>query len=70
MRRAAQWDGAFPVDRDGGVDAMMSVEATAEMIAFVQKHHTTSGPFDFVHAGLLTGTPSVDRQTAQRYAST
>jgi alkanesulfonate monooxygenase SsuD/methylene tetrahydromethanopterin reductase-like flavin-dependent oxidoreductase (luciferase family) len=68
MRRAARWDGAFPIDRAGDVTSMMSVEATAEAVAYVQRHRSASRPFDFVHAGLLTGDPDIDRQRVREYA--
>jgi hypothetical protein len=68
MRRAAAWDGAFPIDGTAGPSSMMPPGMMAEAIAFVSDHRTATGPFDVVHAGLLTGDPAVDRRLVQQYA--
>ena len=68
MRRASAWDGAFPIERDGDLSVMMSPEDMAEAITYVREHRTSSSPFDFVHAGLLTGDPVTDRRAVRQYA--
>lgn len=68
MRRAAAWEGAFPIGRDADLSTMMGPAAMADAIAYVQQQRTSDAPFDFVHAGLLSGDAAADAQTAQAYA--
>jgi len=68
MRRAAAWDGAFPIDRGGDLTAQLSPEDMADAIAFVRALRVSDAPYDFVHAGLMSGDPDRDRTLAARYA--
>ncbi len=56
LRRAAGWDGAFPIYRDNG--NVMSPEIMREIIAYVGRHRTETGPFDYVVSGLPPGDDS------------
>jgi alkanesulfonate monooxygenase SsuD/methylene tetrahydromethanopterin reductase-like flavin-dependent oxidoreductase (luciferase family) len=68
MRRAAAWDGAFPIDAGGDLTQQMSPEAMADAIAYVGEHRTGKGAFDIVHAGLVSGQQERDIELAARYA--
>lgn len=68
MRRAAAWDGAFPIDAAVDLATPMSPEAMADAVAFIDQNRTTDGPYDIVHAGLLSGDRAQDVALAQRYA--
>ncbi|MCA9890005.1 MAG: LLM class flavin-dependent oxidoreductase [Anaerolineae bacterium] len=57
MRRAAKWDGAFPI----GNGYTLSPDEWREIIAYVNQHRTdATAPYEFVHSGI---TPS-DRDAA------
>lgn len=53
MRRAARWDGAYPLTI--GTDDFDVVETTpeaiAEIVAYIHHHRTADGPFDVVLSG-------------------
>ncbi len=51
MRRAARWDGAFPIDMDPEHGFIPPVETARQILDYVQQHRSTDGPFDFVLAG-------------------
>jgi alkanesulfonate monooxygenase SsuD/methylene tetrahydromethanopterin reductase-like flavin-dependent oxidoreductase (luciferase family) len=53
MRRAAKWDGAFPI-RNGGVTPLTPADV-AEISAYIAAHRHSTGPFDFVVAGESSG---------------
>jgi alkanesulfonate monooxygenase SsuD/methylene tetrahydromethanopterin reductase-like flavin-dependent oxidoreductase (luciferase family) len=59
MRRAAHWDGVFPVaDR-----SMVQPEEVREMLAYIRKQRTTDEPFDVVVCGYV-GNQSPEDATA------
>ena len=60
MRRAAAWDGAFPIKAGAGFEYQMSPQEMAEVKAFVDAERTHEGPFDIIHAGLLSGDHDAD----------
>jgi alkanesulfonate monooxygenase SsuD/methylene tetrahydromethanopterin reductase-like flavin-dependent oxidoreductase (luciferase family) len=68
MRRAAAWDGAFPIDRGGDLTQQLSLPDMADAIAFVAENRTTDDPFDVVHAGLSSGDRQRDVDLARQYA--
>jgi alkanesulfonate monooxygenase SsuD/methylene tetrahydromethanopterin reductase-like flavin-dependent oxidoreductase (luciferase family) len=68
MRRAAAWDGAFPMDAGGDLTAQLSPAAMADVIAYIGEHRDVDGPFDVVHAGLMAGDRVADAELVQRYA--
>ncbi len=51
FRRAARFDGVFPIQRGGGRLAPGTVR---EIVAFVEQHRTGSGPFDVLVSGETT----------------
>ncbi len=75
-RRAARWDGYFPLDRDHfAFDRMMSVALTGEAIAFIRAERARLGfapdaPYDFAHPGITPGTdPEQDAAIVAPYAA-
>ena len=69
MRRAAAWDGAYPIDRDGDLSKMLSLSDMAAAIAFVEAARTSRAAYDHVHAGISTGRRDRDIETVERYAA-
>jgi alkanesulfonate monooxygenase SsuD/methylene tetrahydromethanopterin reductase-like flavin-dependent oxidoreductase (luciferase family) len=68
MRRAAAWDGAFPIDAGGDLTRQLSPAAMADAIAYVSGQRSGGAAFDFVHAGLSSGHAERDRRLARAYA--
>jgi alkanesulfonate monooxygenase SsuD/methylene tetrahydromethanopterin reductase-like flavin-dependent oxidoreductase (luciferase family) len=68
MRRAAAWDGAFPIDAAGDLTRQLSPAAMADAIAYVSEHRSSDAAFEYVHAGLGSGQVERDRDLAQAYA--
>lgn len=69
MRRAAAWDGVFPIARGASLNSMMSPEEMAACAAFVRDHRSSPEPFDLIHAGVLTGDQAEDRRVVDEYES-
>jgi alkanesulfonate monooxygenase SsuD/methylene tetrahydromethanopterin reductase-like flavin-dependent oxidoreductase (luciferase family) len=67
MRRAAAWDGAFPIKSGGGFEYQMTPAEMADTLAFVESERTSDGPFDLVHAGLLSGDRDADEAFVRPY---
>ena len=55
FRRAARWDGVFPILRDADFDNIPSPDQVREIIAFVGEHRETAAPFDVTVAGATRG---------------
>src|SRR5262245_36640760 len=53
FRRAAQYDGVFPI----GDTAALTTEDWREIIAYVQSHRKRQEPFEYVTLGRLAGDP-------------
>jgi alkanesulfonate monooxygenase SsuD/methylene tetrahydromethanopterin reductase-like flavin-dependent oxidoreductase (luciferase family) len=49
FRRAARWDGVFPLGLDS---PSLSPVAIREICTFIHTHRTEAGPFDFVVTGV------------------
>jgi alkanesulfonate monooxygenase SsuD/methylene tetrahydromethanopterin reductase-like flavin-dependent oxidoreductase (luciferase family) len=67
FRRAARWDGIFPIWHQQFFTEMMSVEHIKEAIAYVREHRQGAGPFDVVHGGNTPGHPSQDGDIVAPY---
>ena len=67
MRRAAAWDGAFPIDAALDPTQQMSLGDIAAAIAYIAEHRTDEARFDIVHAGLMSGDRAADTDLVQRY---
>jgi hypothetical protein len=62
FRRAAKWDGVFPIDpKLQG----LTPEAIAEIIAYIRSHRETDDPFEVVYGGATSG-PN-DTTTVKRF---
>ncbi len=68
MRRAARWDGAFPIDARGDLSQQLSIEDMSDVISFVKERRPAGGSFDIVHAGLMTGDAAQDIDLTDHYA--
>ena len=68
MRRAAAWDGAFPIKAGGDFQYQMTPDEMAAAGAFVAAERTSDASFDLVHAGLLSGDRGADEALVHAYA--
>jgi alkanesulfonate monooxygenase SsuD/methylene tetrahydromethanopterin reductase-like flavin-dependent oxidoreductase (luciferase family) len=68
LRRAARWDGVFPIKAGAGFEYQMTPQEMADAAAVIAAHRSATGPFDLVHAGLLSGDRRRDRALAASYA--
>jgi alkanesulfonate monooxygenase SsuD/methylene tetrahydromethanopterin reductase-like flavin-dependent oxidoreductase (luciferase family) len=72
FRRAARWDGVFPLGRGLGWTEMLSPDDMGAMLSFVREQRIETGlgdkPFDVVHCGVSAGTDMrADRELARAY---
>jgi alkanesulfonate monooxygenase SsuD/methylene tetrahydromethanopterin reductase-like flavin-dependent oxidoreductase (luciferase family) len=67
MRRAALWDGVFPLKAGADFEYQMTPQEIAEVKAFVEAERTTDAPFEVVHGGLLSGDRTTDLSLVHRY---
>jgi len=68
MRRAAAWDGAFPIGAGLDLTQQMSPRDITDVIAYIADLRTDDAPFDIVHAGLMSGDRAADTKMTQVYA--
>ncbi|HKZ83767.1 MAG TPA: LLM class flavin-dependent oxidoreductase [Anaerolineae bacterium] len=69
FRRAARWDGVFPLWREQFFNQMMPVERVKEAVAFVRERRSAETPFDIAHWGLTSGTDQAQNaDTVATYA--
>jgi alkanesulfonate monooxygenase SsuD/methylene tetrahydromethanopterin reductase-like flavin-dependent oxidoreductase (luciferase family) len=74
FRRAAAWDGVFPLGRDLDFTDMLAPEDVLAARSYTLEQRAQAGlpetPFEVVHAGISPGTdPERDRVLAQAYAA-
>jgi alkanesulfonate monooxygenase SsuD/methylene tetrahydromethanopterin reductase-like flavin-dependent oxidoreductase (luciferase family) len=68
FRRAARFDGVFPIRLGLGHTEMMDPAELVELVAYVAEHRTGGGPFDVVYEGQTPGLdPSADREKVESY---
>jgi alkanesulfonate monooxygenase SsuD/methylene tetrahydromethanopterin reductase-like flavin-dependent oxidoreductase (luciferase family) len=68
LRRAARWDGAFPLMMEQGFVDMMPVEQISQAAAFLRTCRGDDRPFDLVHLGISPGKDlDVDAQIVKPY---
>lgn len=67
LRRAARWDGVFPIKAGGGFEQQMTADEMADVQTYVAGERTSDAPFDLVHAGLLSGDRAADEALVQPY---
>lgn len=51
LRRAARWDGVFPIDMNPENAFMPTVPVAREILSYVREHRSSEEPFDFILAG-------------------
>ncbi len=68
FRRAARWDGVFPLWRDQRFDNMMPADEFPKLIDFIQSQRTTDAPFDVAHWGITPGDADQAAGVVQPYA--
>ena len=69
FRRAARWDGVFPL-RVGDAPMNMSPDDDREMLAYIREHRKESAPFDVLHShGDPQEAPIRDTQRVAEYAA-
>lgn len=67
LRRAARWDGVFPLNRRVRED--LSPAQVREIVAYVREHRASDAPFDVVHRGTMPGEdPSQGAEAMGPYA--
>lgn len=65
LRRAARWDGVFPIAEGGGV----TPEQIAEIVAYVRQYRTSDAPFDVVAVGYVGNLePAAATERLHQYA--
>lgn len=55
FRRAARWDGVFPLGAGQGFLDMMTPDDMRDATAYVREHRSNDAPFDIVHSGITPG---------------
>lgn len=69
FRRAAQWDGVCPINREN-LAIPLTPDDIRTLRSYIQQQRTTDRPFDIVHAGQTTGTDAAaDRALVTAYAA-
>ena len=68
FRRAARWDGVYPLAfKDGQV--YMTPQIFAEVVALVRRHRSGAGPFNFVASGWTSPDEPVAARLLSAYAA-
>jgi alkanesulfonate monooxygenase SsuD/methylene tetrahydromethanopterin reductase-like flavin-dependent oxidoreductase (luciferase family) len=65
MRRAAQWDGIFPL---WGEESPMPPEEFVKLIAFIKRERQSDAPFEVVHEAYSTNDPLKAAEIVRPYA--
>jgi alkanesulfonate monooxygenase SsuD/methylene tetrahydromethanopterin reductase-like flavin-dependent oxidoreductase (luciferase family) len=68
FRRAARWDGTFPLWKDAGLGGMMPVEEYPKVIEFVKSERKSDAPFDVIHVGKSPGDAAEAAAVVKPYA--
>jgi alkanesulfonate monooxygenase SsuD/methylene tetrahydromethanopterin reductase-like flavin-dependent oxidoreductase (luciferase family) len=70
FRRAARWDGVFPLGVGQGQLDMVTPNVMTEIATYVMEHRTDDAPFDIVHSGITPGDSATeDAQIVAPYAA-
>ncbi len=70
FRRAARWDGVFPLGVGQSHLGMMTPDVMKEVAAYVKEQRTDDAPFDIVHSGITPGeSKTEDAQIVAPYAA-
>jgi alkanesulfonate monooxygenase SsuD/methylene tetrahydromethanopterin reductase-like flavin-dependent oxidoreductase (luciferase family) len=69
FRRAARWDGVFPINRDPANTPPLTPSAMRDVVAYVKVHRVGEAPFEVVYAGQTPGRdPAADAALVVPYA--
>ncbi len=68
FRRAARWDGVFPLWKEQRFDNMMPAEEFPKLIEYVRSQRADDTPFEVAHWGISPGSPARAAAIAQAYA--
>ena len=71
MRRAARWDGVFPLGKHLQLNEQMSYTAIRDCLDYIKSQQSdhSSHPYDVIHLGLLSGKdPALDVAMIEPYA--
>jgi alkanesulfonate monooxygenase SsuD/methylene tetrahydromethanopterin reductase-like flavin-dependent oxidoreductase (luciferase family) len=68
FRRAARWQGAFPLRSGQRLTEQMTVDEIRELLAYVRERRAGDKPFDIAHGGILSGDAAADAALAAAYA--
>lgn len=52
FRRAAKWDGVYPIGRDTGLSQTLTASDLADVKAYVTSQRESDAPFDLIHGGM------------------
>lgn len=66
FRRAAKWDGVYPMHKDSMQGHIMTDEETRDLVAYVMEHRTDDGPYDICMFGHTRD--ENDTETVRTYA--
>ncbi len=55
FRRAARWDGAYPLGRGMSFNEKLSPAQIREIVAYIRAHRESDAPFDVAHEGATQG---------------
>lgn len=66
FRRAARWDGVFPMHKDALKGHLFTPQELADLVAYVTEHRSGGGPYDVCMYGLTRGPD--DTATVGAYA--
>ena len=61
LRRAARWDGVFALGSEG---ATLTSDTWHEIRAYIERHRTADGAFEYVHGGASSGTNTAEATDA------
>lgn len=68
LRRAARWDGVFPLSRAGGVDRDLNPGELKELLSYLRAHRAGAGPFDVVVSGRTPADKTAGSELVVPYA--
>jgi alkanesulfonate monooxygenase SsuD/methylene tetrahydromethanopterin reductase-like flavin-dependent oxidoreductase (luciferase family) len=69
FRRAARWDGAFPIKAGDPAEGGLQPDDVRALAAYIARYRTSGDPFDIVVAGVTPGgDPAAARAKAAAYA--
>ena len=68
FQRAAKWDGVVPMAADAMEGGEISVEEYRSLVAYVESHRKSSGPFEFTKFGNTSTADDIENVAAYKEA--